>query len=175
VSGFHRFAPALSGLLLAVPAPPAVASTPEFNEILHLQDGRYSNAARVAYEPWTGALRLAWKAQLGTDSSTRQIAVGARTWDTQPPGWALQDLTTHPSSKEYPDIAVTSDSVSHIVWREAVGTVRALDSGAGAGRRPLAARGYRRGLGIRGGSSPPLTGRTAEEHRLDRPLRRVGH
>jgi len=86
-----------------------------------VQDGRFNNAPRVDIDPWAAGVRLAWKAQIGTDSSTRQIAVGSWYVLSQPPVWALQDLTSNVSSKEYPDIAVASDSVTHVVWREAVG------------------------------------------------------
>ena len=119
MSRFRRVSPAL-GLLLLSAAPPAVAGTPNWSEVLHVQDGRFNNAPRVDADPWRAGARLAWKAQIGTDSNTRQIAVGADDF-VDPPGWVLQDLTSNPSSKEFPDVAVTPDSVTHVVWREAVG------------------------------------------------------
>jgi len=109
--------------LLAVLIPlllPAPASGSLWEEILLLQDGRYNNAARIDFDWMHGELRMAWKWQVGTDSNTRQIAAG--TWGGYPtPSWTFDDLTANVSSKEYPDVAVTLDGVSHVVWREHLG------------------------------------------------------
>ena len=98
---------------------PVRAGAPDWSEELHLVDGRYNNAARLAVDRFDGIVRIAWKAQLDTDSNTRQIVTGKR--DAVPPSWSWQDLTTNVSSKEYPDICVTVDGVAHVVWREHLG------------------------------------------------------
>lgn len=101
-------------------APPAAAGSGVWEDILHLQDGRYNNAARLDYDWYRNELRMAWKWQVGTDSNTRQIAAG--NWSDWPlPLWTFDDLTGNVSSKEYPDVAVTLDGVAHVVWREHLG------------------------------------------------------
>jgi len=107
---------ALSPLLI-IPLSSADAGTAPWQEILHLQDGRYNNAARMAENVPDGTMCLAYKAQVGTDSNTRQIAAG--TWDSDT--WSFGDVTANTSSKEYPDVAVTYNGVTHLVWRESVG------------------------------------------------------
>ncbi|HMB68186.1 MAG TPA: hypothetical protein VKU85_02705 [bacterium] len=105
---------------MGTPAPPpGLAAGAAWDQILHLQDGRYNNAARIAYDVTNGEVRLAWKYQVGTDSNTRQVAAGA--WPGTVPGWSFTDLTANVSSKEYPDVAVAPDGVAHVVWREHLG------------------------------------------------------
>ncbi|MBZ0269570.1 hypothetical protein K8I85_15575, partial [bacterium] len=100
-------------LLLA----PGGARAGGWTEILLLRNGLYNNAARLAYDPSTGYVELAYKSQLDTDSNTRQI--GAGTYDFQ--GWSIGDVTSNASSKEYPDIVVSGNGVVHAAWREHLG------------------------------------------------------
>jgi hypothetical protein len=109
----------LAPVLVALLVPLAAAGDLGWAEEDVIADGRYNNAARLSFHELAGYVGLAYKAQIGTDSNTRQIAAGSRTGD--PPAWPVADITANVSSKEYPDIAVSADSVAHVVWREHLG------------------------------------------------------
>jgi hypothetical protein len=111
----RRFAPCLVVALLG--AAPSHAGAVPWTEVLHLQDGRFNNAPRIAMDIHGGTVRLAYKAQVGTDSNTRQIAAGEYDYES----WSFADLTANVSSKEYPDVAVGWNGVAHVVWREHLG------------------------------------------------------
>ncbi|MCA9753285.1 MAG: T9SS type A sorting domain-containing protein [Gemmatimonadetes bacterium] len=112
--------PAIAVLALALSPRPGLAGSGDWNEDFVIRDGLYNNAARVAYDPMLGAAYLAYKHQVGTSSPSRQIAVAARA-DQSPPLWTPQDITANTSSKEYPDLVVGDDGVTHVVWREDLG------------------------------------------------------
>jgi hypothetical protein len=87
-------------------------------EILHLQDGRFNHAPRLAEDVSDWSTRLVYATQLGTNSNTQQVAAGVR---QDPNIWSFGDVTSNVASKEFPDVAVTENGVAHVVWRESLG------------------------------------------------------